>query len=31
MNNEALNNVLSFIENNFVMLGVAGHDIEPGT
>ena len=31
MDNEALNNVLSFIENNFVMLGVAGHDFEPGT
>jgi len=29
--NDPIENVLSFIENNFVMLGVAGHPFEPGT
>ena len=31
MNDDVIKNVLDFIENNFVVLGVAGHDIEPGT
>ena len=31
MNDEVIKNVLSFIENNFVILGEAGHDIERGT